>query len=63
MHKIGTDRDCCEKSVHIEIVQEVKEIEFVFLNHSSKLKIDVIHFINKHISFLVLVQNQYRVNS
>ena len=38
MHKIGTDRDCCEKSVHIEIVQEVKEIEFVFLNHCLKLK-------------------------
>ena len=31
MHKIGTDRDCCEKSLHIEIVQEGKETESVFL--------------------------------
>ena len=38
MHEIGTDRDCCEKKIHIEIVPEVKETEFVLLNHSSKLK-------------------------
>ena len=36
MHKIGTDRDCCEKSLHIEIVQEGKETESVFLNHSKR---------------------------
>ena len=36
MHKIGTDRDCCEKSLHIEIVQEGKETESVFLNHSER---------------------------
>jgi hypothetical protein len=38
MHEIGTDRDCCEKRLQIEILQGVKETEFVFLNHSSKLK-------------------------
>ena len=36
MQKIGTDRDCCEKSLHIEIVQEGKETESVFFNHSER---------------------------